>query len=404
MLLLLAVGSGNIASAKDKHYTGHEEENTEALQDGSGIENAGSESITDNENELTAGFRKGKALKKGDCIAVTAPACFIDENDFNQTLMLLRTLGYKVKVAKSCTSADRYFAGSDKQRAEDLNDLFRDDTVDAILCLRGGYGCARILDYLDYEMIAEHPKPLIGYSDVTALHIALMQKSNLATVHGPMASSFNDVYSNYVQYLFQKEIDREELTDRKELPLNGVIDLKKASFEDMQAGYTLSQFQNGISSSEIIGEIELPGKEKLKTLIPGTAEGPVIGGNLTVIASLIGTEYELQADNAILFFEEVGEDAYRIDRMLQQLYQNGLFDRVCGILIGEMTNNTDDEYGTVSEVLEEYAKLAGKPCISGVPAGHGENNMFLPLGVAARMTANEDGSARLSFLEPALEP
>lgn len=382
----------------------------------------------------SAGLKKGRALKKGDCIGITAPAYYIEDDDFNQTILFLRMMGFRVKITKSCASRDRYFAGSDRQRAKELNDLFEDDSVDAIMCLRGGYGCARILDYLDYDMIAEHPKLLIGYSDITALHIALMEKCGIVSASGPMISSFNDIYSQYVQELFLG-IDTEKLTGmgktggggmdqtvktgtkpetESEKPhpgiehaedtliRNGIIDLNEVPFEETTMAYTVSQFTDGITSNKPIGEIELPEDGKLESLVTGTAQGVIIGGNLTVIASLVGTEYELQGDHALLFFEEVGEKAYRIDRMLQQLYQNGLFDRVDGILIGEMIDNQDQDDCTVEEVLEEYARLAGKPCISGIPSGHGDNNMFLPFGVTAKMTAEEDGTAKLEILEPAL--
>lgn len=366
--------------------------------------NAGKEYETEafTPDESGAGLKKGRVLKRGDCIGITAPAYFIQDNDFNQSVSFLRSLGYKVKVTPSCLSRDRYFAGSDRERAEDLNELFRDDSVDAILCLRGGYGCARILDYLDYEMIKAHPKLLIGYSDVTALHVALMQRCGLATVHGPMASSFCSIYSDYVQQMFLKQADLKELLKGSGLPGNGKIDLKEISFKDTPMEYTVTQFTEGITSDKPIGEIDMPKDKKLEALVPGTAAGVVTGGNLTVLDSLIGTEYELQADHMLLFIEEVGEDAYRIDRMLRHLLHNGLLDRVDGILVGDMSSNRDQETGTVDQVLKEYAELAGKPCITGVPAGHGKDNMFLPFGVSARMTANEDGTASLTFLEPVL--
>ena len=152
-----------------------------------------------------------------------------------------------------------------------------------------------------------------------------------------------------------------------------------------------------------MGKIKQPEGGKLKTLVPGSAEGVVIGGNLTLIASLVGTEYELRADHAILFIEEIGEFASRIDRMLLQLYESGLFDRVDGIIIGDMADNYDYNSCSVNDVIREYAKLADKPCITGVPAGHGKYNMFLPFGVKAKMTANKDGSANIEILESALK-
>ena len=348
--------------------------------------------------------QKGHALRKGDCIGVAAPAYYIKDNDFNQTLMLLRQLGYRVKVAPSAAGPKyHYFAGKDQARAESLNELFADDDVDAIMCLRGGYGCTRILDYLDYDMIAKHPKPLIGYSDITALHVVLNEKCGLSTIHGPMVSSFSDIYTQYISMLFSKGMDLDELM-RDDISFDReYFEKKSEELSGIPLEYTLKQFVKGISDDEPLGEIELPDGGELKALVSGTAEGQIIGGNLTVLTSLVGTEYELQADHAILFFEEVGENAYRVDRMLNQLYGSGLFDRVDGILIGEMTSMTDHADCTVQEVLEEYAALAGKPCIIGVPAGHDDDNMFLPFGVQARMTANRDGSASLEILEEALE-
>lgn len=359
---------------------------------------------SDDDDAVSSGMKKGTALKEGDCIGIAAPAYYVKDNDFNQTVMFLRQLGYRVKVAEAAVGPKyHFFAGEDQARAESLNQLFADDDVDAIMCLRGGYGSARILDYLDFEMIAEHPKPLIGYSDITALHVALNEKCGISTIHGPMVSSFKDIYSQYISMLFSKGMDLDELV-RDDLTFDkNYLEKKSGEFKEMPLAYTVKQFVSGISLDEPIGEIELPEGTELKTLVPGTAEGQIIGGNLTVLTSLVGTEYELQGDHAILFFEEVGESAYRVDRMLRQLYESGLFDRVDGILIGEMTNMTDQADCSVAEVLKEYADLAGKPCISGVPAGHGDDNMFLPFGVQARMTANENGSASLEILEAALE-
>ncbi len=345
----------------------------------------------------------GKALKKGDCIGIAAPAGFIDGNDYNQALMFFEDMGYEVKLTKSCVSAEGLFAGSDKQRAEDINALFEDDSVDAIMCLRGGYGCARILEYLDYEMIAQHPKILIGYSDVTALHTALIQRCGLVTVHGPMISSLRTIYSDYVSYLFQKKVSADDIAGEYDLAESDLTDLDEDSFKGFYLEFTLAQLLKGLQSDEPIGEIELPEGEELETIVPGTAEGRIVGGNLTVLTSLIGTENELQGDGAILFLEEVREPAYRIDRMLQQLAQSGLFDRVSGIMFGDMSTNYDDENRTCQEVIEEYAKLAGKPCISNVPAGHSDNNMYLPLNAEARLAANDDGSASLVILDPAAE-
>ena len=289
------------------------------------------------------------------CIGVTAPAFYIKDDDFKEALKILEQAGYSVRLTPSCTGRDGYFAGSDEMRAQDINSLYADDDVDAIICLRGGYGSSRILDKLDYPMIAEHPKPLIGYSDVTALHVAINQNSGISTVHGPMISSL-----------------KPDITE-----------------------YTLEELLEGLSGEKAAGEISLPEGEELSVLVPGTARGYIIGGNLTVITSLIGTDYELKGDGALLLLEDIDEPPYKIDRMLRQLYDSGLFDRVNGILFGEFTGCEDQRGKDLEEVLREYAELSGKPVIMGVPAGHGDNNMYLPLGVEAVMTGEQGGGASL---------
>lgn len=355
-------------------------------------------------------MKKSAALKKGDCIGIVAPAYPASSDGFTQTVLFLRQQGYEVKIAESCTAKDRYLAGDDELRARDINAFFADNEVDAILCIRGGYGSARILDLLDYDMISRNPKLLIGYSDITALHIALMQKSGLVTVQGPMAKNFCTLYSDAVRELFLTDIKPEDLLDENASALAGgsVLQLfgegSAAVYEGSSLEYTVKQFLRGISTAEPIGEIELPEGFELKTVIPGTAEGILAGGNLTLVASLVGTEFELKGDHMILFLEEIGESAYRVDRMMNQLWQSGLLSRIDGLLIGELTDMTNHATCTCLEVIEEYARKAGKPCISGLPAGHGNDNMFMPFGIPVRITANEDGSASVFFPESALEP
>ena len=354
-------------------------------------------------------MKKGKALKKGDCVGIAAPAFYIDQDDFAQAVLFLKRQGYEVKTGASCTARDRYFSGDDALRAKDINAMFEDDGVDAVWCLRGGYGCARILDKLDYDMISRHPKLLIGYSDVTALHIALMQRCGLVTVHGPMASTFKGVYSEAVRETFLDGTAPERLRDAdagtKAAEAMGKLFSggDTAPYRGTGLAYTAVQFLHGIASSSIAGEIVLPEGRRLETVVPGTAEGRLVGGNLTVLTSLVGTEYELRGDHMLLFLEDVGESAYRVDRMLNQLRQNGLLDRVDGILFGDFTEMQDTRNCTCAEVIETYAKQTGKPCVKGLPAGHDRDNMFLPFGVKVRMRGNENGAASIEFLEAALE-
>lgn len=297
---------------------------------------------------------KGNALKAGDCIGIAAPASGIEDMNITAAIVKLESWGYQVKLAPNLMAQSGYLAGSDEQRASDLNAMFADYEVKAILCLRGGYGSNRILDMLDYEMIKQHPKMLIGYSDITALHAALQQKCNLATIHAAMAIDINDYAPNYTD---------EQLK-------HGLVNVN-------------------VSNS---GEFILPQGYSLEVLNEGRAEGVLIGGNLSVIASLCGTPYELKGDNAILFIEEVGEDSYVIDRMLWQLWENGLLQKVNGIIIGNLRRCEPVEplpYDySVKQVFEHYAKLANVPVLYNIPIGHGSINGFLPLGVKAVIEAN----------------
>ncbi|MBQ7578716.1 MAG: LD-carboxypeptidase [Synergistaceae bacterium] len=307
------------------------------------------------------------ALKPGDCIGVLAPATCANLEDFADSIKLLESHGYRVKLAPSATSQYEIFAGTDRKRAEDINNFFADDEIKAIVCVKGGYGSARILGRLNYKMIAKHPKIFVGFSDITALHAVFNEKCNMSTFHGPMLVSFTN--------------------------------------PNLDSKYTRENFFAGLTRTTPIGEIPMPEGVKLETLAAGQAEGKIIGGNLTIIASLIGTPYEINGKGALLFIEEVGEKPYRIDRMMNQLWQNGLLKRVNGIILGEFKNcgNPEDSDFTVEQIFKHYALLSHKPVIKNVPAGHGNYNFFLPLGVHAIMNANKDGSASLVIDSPALK-
>ena len=305
-------------------------------------------------------------LHAGDTIGIVAPAATGDLAQYSRSIELLKELGYQVKLAPSVMKAEGYLAGTDEERAKDINDFFADEEVKAILCLRGGYGSGRILPLLDTKEIAKHPKLFIGFSDITALHTVLGETCHMVTIHGPMLSSFKDY----------------DYTD-----------------------YTLYLFENGLSGSFPAGNLPMPKNEPLETIVPGTATGLLEGGNLTVIASLCGTPYELRGNGAVLFLEDTKVNPYEVDRMLSQLYQNGLLSRVSGIVYGEFTGRPDASANgfTMDEVLSYYARLAGKPAIRNFPAGHESNNLFLPLGVQATLTAGEDGTATLTLDESYLK-
>ncbi len=306
-------------------------------------------------NSEKAELLKGVSLSEGDYIGIVAPASGIEDMDITAAVEKLKSWGYKVKFAPNLYAQSGYLAGSDKERADDLNAMFADDEIKAVLCLRGGYGSNRILDMIDYDMIKTHPKMVIGYSDITALHAALQEKAGLVSIHAAMGIDINDYSVNYTDEQLRYGLSHKEISPSKEFIL--------------PAGY------------------------KIEVLNQGTAEGKLIGGNLSVIASLCGTPYELKGDNSILFIEEVGEDSYVIDRMLWQLWQNGLLKKVNSIIIGnlrrcEPVEEQPYDY-SVKQVFEHYAKLANVPVLYNLPIGHGAVNGFLPLGVHAKIIADE---------------
>lgn len=317
-------------------------------------------------NELTGQRSRGQALSPGDTIGIIAPASPALQEELDNELALLHAMGYKTKVGESATTDGTYLAGSDDLRARDINEFFRDDSVQAILCLRGGYGSARLLSQLDYQMIARHPKLFIGFSDITALHTALGQRSHLVTIHGPVLTSLT---------------------------------------HDTTA-YTLYQFEQGLTGTDVPGNVPMPDGIELSSLIPGTTEGRLCGGNITILASLAGTPYELRGDGGILFLEDTYESPYQLDRDLLQLYQSGLLSRVRGIVFGLFPDQDGHaaEREEYDDIIAHYASLAGKPAIKNFPAGHTEYNIFLPLGTRARLTASEDGTASLELLESPAVP
>ena len=283
-------------------------------------------------------------LQPGDTIAVVAPSSARAGADVTKGLAFLRSLGYELKIGKSLSATDGYLAGPDRLRAADIHEAFADDAVKAIVCLRGGYGATRILPLLDYDLIAAHPKLFVGFSDITALHTAFLQRCGFCPIHGTMVMS----------------LGRDAST------------------------YTKEQFAYG-----------LPPDCCPETLVPGSATGPLVGGNMMLLSVLMGTPYAINPPaGAILCLEEVGEEAYALDRMLCQFEESGLIDRVQAIAFGEFHHCGPDEKDryewTVKEVLQAYAKKWGKPAVMGLPFGHGADNAWLPLGQMASLEARLD--------------
>ena len=296
---------------------------------------------------------KPKGLKLGNTIGIIAPASSTTEEKVDKVYEKLTEMGFKVKMGKSPNSRHGYLSGTDEIRSNDINEMFKDDEVDGIICIRGGYGTPRILDLLDYDAIKNNPKVFVGYSDITALHIAFNQKSGLVTYHGPMAAS--DIIGDFDD--FSKE---------------GLLNI--------------------IMGKDWDGKISNPEGEEITTINGGIAEGEIIGGNLCLISDTMGTPYEIDVKGKILFIEEIGEEPYKIDRMLNQLKLAGKFEEASGIILGDF-NNCDngkhDENLSLAQVFEDHIKPAGKPTIYNLQSGHCNPMVTLPFGIKARLDADK---------------
>ncbi len=303
-------------------------------------------------------YTLAKPLFPGDRLAVVAPSAVLGGSDPEEGIAFLRSLGFRVSLGWSVSSAWGYLAGSDEVRAQDINDAFADDDIDGIICLRGGYGATRILHLLDYDLIEKHPKVFIGFSDITALHTVFLQRCHMATVHGPM-----------------------------------VMSLPKAS------DYTKRSFAAGLHAPFAAGPVILPAECPLETIVAGCAEGTLCGGNMMLLSVMTGTPYELDGTGAVIFLEEVGEDAYAVDRMLRQFEQSGLPKRASAFIFGEFfrcePNECQPYEFTVKEIIFQYARRWGKPAVWGFPAGHGAHNAWIPFGMTARVSCGEKVSVEI---------
>lgn len=296
-------------------------------------------------------MHKGRMLRKGDRIGLTAPAGPVSRERLAEAVAALEQLGYEVQVGFTCLAQyGGYLAGSAHVRARELNWMFASPDIQAIICLRGGYGSPQILPLLDYKLIAQHPKLFIGYSDITALHIALQQHAQLATIHGPMAA-----------------------TD-----LIAADDFTITSFFD-----TIKRMTRG--------KVTNPNEEKIETVVPGRATGLIIGGNLSLISQLMGTPYEIDVKNKILFLEEIGEPPYKVDRMFTQLALAGKFLDATGIILGTWIDCQSDNHThfSINDLIEQIIVPYEKPTIVNVRAGHCLPMVTIPFGVKAMMDATK---------------
>lgn len=302
---------------------------------------------------------KPPRLKSGDKLGIVAPGSYISEEELQDSIKNLNQLGFETTHSEKILLQSGYFAGSDKDRADDLMEKFLDKSVKGIVCARGGYGCSRILPMLDYDVIRSNPKALIGYSDITALLYGIYQKSGLITFHGPVGtSSFND-YSvdNFKRVLMNPE--------------------RSKTFKNSTSGEDENVY--GVTS-----------------IVKGKGKGRLVGGNLSIMVSLIGTEYDVDYSGKIIFIEEVGEEPYRVDRMLTQLIQAGKFDHAAGIMMGifrkcEVKENSDltAKSFNLMEVLQDRFGNFKIPVVYGMSFGHVKDKFTIPFGALAELDANK---------------
>jgi muramoyltetrapeptide carboxypeptidase len=307
-----------------------------------------------------------KRLQPGDTVMFIAPAGPPKKDEVLLAKQRIEERGYKVKMRDDLFNVEGYLAGTDERRAEELMEAFLDDEVDGVLCVRGGYGCMRILGQLEFDKIRQHPKVLLGFSDVTALHAALQAKAGLVSFHGPGPASGLG--------------SEKGPTDFTAASLCQALENGEPASAGGRSGYTVNVPEN-------VAEVASYGA--------GKARGRLVGGNLSLISALEGTPYAIDCRDAILLIEDVNEAPYRIDRMLAQLKLAGKLAQIRGAVLGQFTTEfvredklTDDARFDVNGVLAQYFKDAGIPVLVNYPIGHHDQNATVPLGAQVEIDAD----------------
>ena len=315
-------------------------------------------------NSAQVTLRKPPRLKPGDTLGLIHPSsATFQKKDLEIAIDNLAALGFKVKAGAHALDRYGYLAGKDVDRAADINALFADPEVQGICAVRGGWGAARTLPYLDFATIAKNPKVLFGFSDITALHMAIPAKTGLVTFHAPTGfSAWSELSASWFKRV--------------------VMDGEPAQY---------------VNEPDFKGRIA-PVGNRTQTVRPGKAQGPIMGGNLTVLAHLVGTPYLPDFTGRILFLEDVHEGIYRIDRMLTHLKLAGLLSKIKGFIWGQCSECEPDSSGygslTIEEVLDDHIKPLGVPTYRGAMIGHIEKQFTVPEGIPAEMDADA-GTFRL---------
>ena len=313
---------------------------------------------------------KPKRLKAGDTIGLVCPAAPAFNRETVQVAVeSMQALGFKVKMGKNIWKRYGYLAGTDEERAGDINDMFADTTVSGILCVHGGWGCARLLPLLNYDLIRKNPKVIVGYSDVTALLLGIHAQTGLVTFHGPVGSStWNDFSVKYFKKVF--------------------MEAEKVKYENPTAkGDNLTQVD-----------------DRINTINKGVARGKLLGGNLTVLCHILGSKYTPDFKNTIIFCEDVEEQPYSVDRMINHLKLCGAFEAMNGFVFGKCTKCEpgSGSYGslTLEDLWEDHIKPTKKPAFTGAMIGHINNKFTIPIGIEAEINAD---LGTIQFLENAVE-
>jgi muramoyltetrapeptide carboxypeptidase len=303
---------------------------------------------------------KPRALKAGDTVGLITPATSVSDPDTLQTAeRTVRYFGLVPKFGRNVRKRDGYLAGTVEHRLEDLHSMFSDPDVKGIMTIRGGYGSGHLLDRIDYDLIRRNPKVFAGYSDITAMHLAIHRRTGLVTFHGPV-------------------------------PVSGFSD------------YTVEHYRRALFETKPLGVLKNPPetntlrpRHPIRTIRPGKARGRLIGGNLSLIAATMGTPFEIETRDRILFLEDTGEQPYQVDRMLTNLRLAGKLQAAAGIVFGECSDCGPREFRpsyastlSLGEVLDNILGSAGVPVVTGLTIGHTSDQMTLPLGVMATLDAD----------------
>lgn len=289
-------------------------------------------------------------LQKGDTIGLVCPAGYMPVEKVSECIRVLNeNWGFTTKVGNSIGRQYHYFSGTDEERLEDLQQMLDDDSVKAILCARGGYGLSRIIDAIDFKRFKQNPKWIIGFSDITILHSHIYRNYYISTIHAPMANAFNE--NGY-----QNEFVRS---------LRSVLEGKKIKYQVQPHAFNRK----------------------------GEAVGELVGGNLALLAHLLGTDSDLKTRGRILFIEDVGEYLYNIDRMMYQLKRSGKLDKLAGLIVGGFTDMKDTErpFGqTVHEIIRDAVAEYDYPVCFDFPVSHDEKNYALKIGVGYKLKVGKN--------------